>query len=78
MGYASGKQTTAPLSASLSACACAGDGEFGVTSRVITSPKRRKFFMVEANLIEDYSMMEFALLLELKGLQTIGLTLFTP
>jgi hypothetical protein len=71
-------QTTAPLSASLSACAGEGDGEFGVTIRVNTTPKRRKFFMGEANLIKDYSMLVFALLLEHKGLQTIGLTLFTP
>jgi len=34
--------------------------------------------MGEANLIKDYSMLVFALLLEHKGLQTIGLTLFTP
>jgi hypothetical protein len=71
-------QTTAPLSASLSACACAGEGEPGVTIRVNTSPKSRKFFMVEAILIKDYSMVEFALLLEHRGLESIGLTLFTP
>ena len=43
-----------------------------------SSPKTMIFFMVEVDFPEDYSMAKFAFLLVDRGLETIGLTLFTP